>query len=107
MAPEPIKGPRIVLAAYDLVLELYPTVRSFPKSQQYLLGRRIEEVALEVLLGLVAANTARDKRPHLLIVDREVEKLRFLIRLASDLKFIALARYGLLAERIDESGRML
>jgi len=107
MAPEPIKGPRIVLAAYDLVLQLYPAVRSFPKSQQYMLGRRIEEVALEVLLGLVAANTARDKRPHLHVVDREVEKLRFLIRLASDLKFITVSRYGALAERIDEIGRML
>lgn len=107
MATEPLKGPRIVVAAYDLVLELYPTVRSFPKSQQYLLGRRIEETALEILLGLVAANTVRNKLSRLPDVDQEVEKLRFLVRLSADLKFISARRYAALAERVDEIGRML
>ncbi|NQT91141.1 MAG: diversity-generating retroelement protein Avd [Lentisphaerae bacterium] len=107
MEPEPLKGPKIVLAAYDLVLKLYPTVKAFPKSQQYMLGRRIEDAALEILLGLVVANTARDKRRHLPVVDREIEKLRFLVRLAFDLKFISLKRYGQLAGRVDEIGRML
>lgn len=107
MEPEPLKGPRIVLAAYDLVLDLYPSVRSFPKSQQYMLGRRIEDAALEILLELVAANAARDKRRRLPAADREVEKLRFLVRLAYDLKFISLKRYGRLAGRVDEIGRML
>jgi len=107
MEPEPLKGPKIVLAAYDLVLDLYPTVKSFPKSQQYMLGRRIEDAALEILLGLVAANTAKNKRPHLSPVDRELEKLRFLVRLAFDMKFISLKRYGHVAGRVDEIGRML
>jgi len=107
MEPEPIKGPRIVLAAYDLVLDLYPSVKSFPKSQQYMLGRRIEDAGLEVLVNLVAANTARDKREHLPAVDLQLEKLRFLIRLAFDLKFVGPKKYGHLARRVDEIGRML
>ena len=107
MEAESIKGPRIVLAAYDLVLDLYPAVRGFPKSQQFMLGRRIEDAALEVLVGLIAANTARRKSTRLSQVDIELEKLRLLVRLSRDLRFISLNKYGALAERVDELGRML
>ena len=105
--PAPLKGPKIVLAAYDLALELIPAVRSFPRSQQFMLGQRIQETVLDVLTGLVAANTARRKEEPLVAVDADVEKLRLLGRLAFDLKFIGVKRYGMLAERIDELGRML
>lgn len=107
MALEPIKGPKIVLAAYDLVLGLYPAVRGFPKSQQYLLGRRIEDTALEILTGLVAVNAARNKKEKLPAVDAKIEKLRLLIRLSCDLKFISMKKYAALAESVDELGRML
>lgn len=104
---QPIKGPKIVLAAYDLVLELYPAVRGFPKSQQFMLGRRIEDTALEILTGLIAANAAHDKKGKLPAVDVEIEKLRLLIRLSCDLKFISLKKYAALAESVNELGRML
>ena len=107
MEPKTLKGPVIVLAAYDLVRDLYPVIRGFPKSQQYLLGRRIEETALDVLMGLVEANTSRSKRKSLSAVDRALEKLRFLVRLSFDLRFISRKKYGDLAERVDEIGRML
>ena len=107
MTLDPIKGPKIVLAAYDLVLELYPAVRGFPKSQQYLLGRRVEDAALEILSGLIAANAARNKKAKLSAVDAEIEKLRLLIRLSCDLKFISMKKYAALAEKVDELGRML
>jgi len=107
MTLEPIKGPKIVLAAYDLVLGLYPAVRGFPKSQQYLLGRRVEDAALEILTGLIAANAARNKKAKLTAVDAEIEKLRLLIRLSCDLKFISMKKYAALAESVDELGRML
>lgn len=105
--PVPLKGPKIVLAAYDLALELIPAVRSFPRSQQFMLGQRIQDTVLDVLTGLVAANTARRKDERLAGVDADVEKLRLLVRLAFDLKFIGVKRYGMLAGRIDELGRML
>lgn len=104
---EPLRGPKIVLAAYALVLELYPAVRSFPKSQQFMLGRRIEDAGLDVLTGLIAANKLRIKKGKLLAVDVEVEKLRLLVRLAFDLRFIAMNKYAQLAGKIDEVGRML
>ncbi len=103
----PLRGPRIVLAAYDLALDLYPAIRSFPKSQQFVIGARIQDAALAVLAGLTAANAAGDKRRKLLAVNEEVDKLRLLVRLAFDLKFLGMKRYAALSERIDEVGRML
>jgi len=40
-------------------------------------------------------------------IDIELEKLRLLIRLAKDLRLLAMKQYGLIAERIDEIGRLL
>jgi len=104
---EPVRGPKIVLAAYALMLELYPTVRSFPKSQQFMIGRRIEDAGLELLTGLVAANKSGRKKPRLASVDMELEKLRLLVRLSFDLRFINIRKYELLSEKVDELGRML
>ena len=103
----PLEGPRIVLAAYDLMLEIYPAIRSFPKSQQFMLGQRIQGTTLDILTGLVAANHVRNKEPGLAQVSAEIEKLRLLVRLAFDLEFIGIKRYARLGERIDELGRML
>lgn len=102
--PEP---PRIVLAAYDLLRELHPAIRGFPKSQQFLLGQRIQESALDLLMALVAANRRRRKRPLLEEADVELEKLRFLLRLANDLQFMSEKRYLGFAEQATELGRML
>jgi four helix bundle protein len=96
-----------VLAAYDLLRELHPAIRGLPKSQQFLLGQRIQESALDLLMALVAANRRRRKRPLLEEADVELEKLRFLLRLANDLQFMSEKRYLAFAEQLTELGRML
>ncbi len=92
---------------YELILWIYPTVNKFPKSQRFVLGQRIENTILKILEGIIEANQEKNKRPCLKIVSRELDKLRILIRIAKDLKFINIRQYGFVADKINEIGKML
>ncbi|MDI7270072.1 MAG: diversity-generating retroelement protein Avd, partial [Myxococcota bacterium] len=101
------EGPAIFAEAYRLLLELYPAVRRFPRGQQPVLGRRIEDAALALLTGILEANAQAAKAPRLRSLSVEVEKLRVLLRLSKDLSFLSFGQYQVFVERTDAIGRML
>ena len=92
---------------YDLILYLFPIVNRFPKSQRFVLGQQIENSLVEIAKMIVEANKRRNKLNVLYNMDVELEKLRLLVRLAKDLRFLSVKRYGLIAEKLDEIGRLL
>ncbi|PIQ91871.1 MAG: four helix bundle protein [Candidatus Nealsonbacteria bacterium CG_4_10_14_0_2_um_filter_39_15] len=92
---------------YELILWLYPTVNKFPKSQRFVLGQHIENTVLEILEGIIEANQERNKLPYLKKISVELDKLRILIRLSKDLKFISVRQYSFVAEKINNIGKML
>lgn len=92
---------------YDLILWLYPTVNKFPKSQRFVLGQQIENTVLEILKGIIQANQESNKTPYLKQISVDLDKLRILIRLSKDLKFISLRQYQFAAEKINEIGKIL
>jgi hypothetical protein len=93
--------------AYLFQLWLIPTVDKFPRAQRFLLGDRMQTLSLDVLEGLVEATYTRDCKPHLARVNLLLEKLRFLFRLAKDLRHLDLRRYEHAAREIDEIGRLV
>ena len=62
---------------------------------------------LAIGMMIVHANKLRQKKGKLYEIDMELEKLRFLIRLAKDLKMMSVSKYGHHCERLDEIGRLL
>ena len=46
-------------------------------------------------------------KPEVYKISVELDKLRILIRLSKDLKFISIRQYGFGAEKINEIGKML
>jgi len=92
---------------YELILWIYPTVNKFPKSQRFVLGQQIENTVLEILKGIIEANQERNKVPYLKQISVNLDKLRILIRLSKDLKFISIRQYQFAAEKINEIGKML
>jgi len=92
---------------YDLILYAFPIINRFPKAQRFVLGQQIQNCLLDIAKLIVQANKQRGKLPTLAEIDIELEKLRLLIRLAKDLRLLAMKQYGLIAERIDEIGRLL
>ena len=94
-------------AHYQFLLWLLPAIEKFPRSHKFTLGDRIENGALNVLEALVEATYTRQRTQHLQRANLGIEKLRFLIRLAADLKLLYRRRYEYAARTLDETGRLI
>ncbi|ALA68846.1 hypothetical protein GT50_00620 [Geobacillus stearothermophilus 10] len=92
---------------YDLILYMYPIVNRFPKQQRFTLGQQIQNTMLDIQKGIIQANRQKNKAPILYQIDTELEKLKFLIRLAKDLGFIDIKKYETMSKQIAEIGRLL
>ena len=97
----------VVGKAYDLVLWLLPKVENLPRAYRFSVGERLVSYGLDLLLGLVGAAYATDKATLLEQARVKVNGLRYLLRLAQDLRLLSVASYGFAAERLDEIGRMV
>jgi hypothetical protein len=94
---------------YDFLLWLYPLINKIPKSHRLVLGRGIEEIGLNLLLLSIEANKIRDdtRRVVQLKISEELDKIRILIRLTKDLRFMSISQYQYAAEKVNEIGRIL
>jgi hypothetical protein len=97
----------ILTKLHDLLLYLVPQLSKFPRDQKFVLGDRIETKVLEVQEHCLRAYYSRDKRTHLLEANLTLEVTRHLIRLAHGLRLVSNHTYGVLAEKVDEVGRMI
>jgi hypothetical protein len=94
-------------AHYQFLAWLLPTIEKFPKSQKFTLGDRIENIALDVLERLIEATYTKERTQHLRAANLGIEKLRFLLRLAADLRLLDKRRYEHAARTLDETGRLI
>jgi len=98
--------PVVVGRAYELSLWLIQKVEHFPRSYRFSVGDRLVASAMDLLLRLVDAAYAREKGSILAEVNGMLNRLRFLLRLAKDLRLLTLDSYGHASERVEEVGRM-
>ena len=98
--------PVVVGKMYDLVLWLLPKAEKFPRSYRFSVGDRVVGWGLDLLLILVAAAYTTDKAMLLEQASQKVNGLRYLLRLAKDLRLLSMDSYGFAMEHLDEIGRM-
>ena len=94
-------------AMYQLIAWLIPTIEKFPRSQKFLLGDRIQSASLDVLEWLIEATYTKSRQTALANANLGLEKLRFLFRLAHELKYLDPKRYEHVARSLDEIGRLI
>ena len=94
-------------AHYRFVVWLVPTLERFPRTQKFLLGDRIQNGAFDVLESLIDATYTQRRGPHLARANLGIEKLRFLVRIACDLRCLDRRRYEYAARCLDETGRRI
>ncbi|MBU0974261.1 diversity-generating retroelement protein Avd [Patescibacteria group bacterium] len=94
---------------YDYILYLYPLINRLPKNHRLILGRKLEELALELLLSLMRANKARGiERKKLQQKSSDyLDYLQIMVRLAKDTRLISIKQYLANAEKLNEIGKML
>ena len=99
--------PVVVQKAYEFNVWMIQKAGSFPKSYRFTIGDRLVDCVVEILMRLVDAAYSRDKAGILTEVNGALNRLRYLLRLAKDLKLLTLEPYGYAAENVDEIGRMV
>ena len=91
---------------YDLIKYSFPVLNRFPKSQKFVLGQQIENTFVKMLELIVTANKLKSKGRTLFLLDIELQKAKTLVRLAADLRFMSIKRYGIFCEKLSEIGRL-
>ncbi len=100
----------IFFKTHDMLVWLLAHTIKFPKSQRFVMAKRLEETALNFYDTLVAAGKeqgARYKAKHLRSADVELERLRHHIRLCRDLRLLSIGQYQHIAGMLVEIGRLL
>ncbi len=97
----------VVVKTYDFTLWLLPKVEKFPRSYRFSVGDRLVSHGLNLLLVLVEAAYSPNKANALHQANIEVNAVRYLLRLAKDLKLLTFDSYEFATERVDEIGRMV
>ena len=86
---------------------IYPVLSRLPRSEKYTLGKRIEEILLQILEGLITANYQINKVETLAKLRVQLELLQVLIRISKNIGVISRKQYELSSRAINELKRML
>lgn len=89
----------VVQKAYDWALWTIPKVEKFPKSYRFSIGQTLVASSIEPLMNLVDATYQTRNTGSLAAAVREVNCIRYLMRLAKDLRVINLAAHEFAEER--------
>jgi len=97
----------LIRAYYELLLWLIPAISKYPREHRFTLGERTEQRLISVLELMLQAKYSRQKVAFLEQVNLDLEVLRFLLRLAKDLKCLSLKSYGRSATALVDIGRQV
>jgi len=99
--------PRVVVCLFDLTLWMMRTTNRFPKNWRVSLGDRIDNLVLKMLLTAQSAGFRKEKLALLLELSEDLESLRTLTRLATELECIHGRQREYVARQIDEIGKQV
>jgi len=97
----------VVEKHYKLILWMLPKIANFPKDQRFLLADRIERILLDILEMLIEAVYSKRKREILIRVNLKLDVLRFMMRIAKDMKYVSVKGYDFFCQSVLEIGKMV
>lgn len=92
---------------YDLYLYTHRMVARFPKAQRFLLSNALLKTNMEMIRLTVIANSKPDRRAEQKKISVNLDLFRVYVRVAKDVGFLSIKKYGVVAEKINEIGRLL
>ncbi|MBU4251767.1 MAG: diversity-generating retroelement protein Avd [Candidatus Omnitrophica bacterium] len=97
----------VVERHYSLILWMLPKISNFPKDQRFLLADRIEIILLDILEMLIEAVYSKRRKEILVKVNLKLDVLRYMMRIAKDMKYININAYDFFCQSVLEIGRMV
>jgi len=91
----------------DFLKWLLVTTDQFPKKARFTFSERLNQLSLCIVEDLVEARYSRDKKQTLKQINLNLEKLRVLLRICFELKFLSTSAYEQAMSRLQEIGKML
>ena len=104
-----MKESPIFTRTYDFVQWLIPRTMDFPRSQRFILTKRLQDAALNFQECLLEAglSAGAHRAARLQAADAELAKVRFYLRLSHDLAWLNPGQYQHAARMVTEIGRLL
>lgn len=84
----------IYKVAYDLLSIATDLVRNMPRDVKGVIGDRLRDLCLELVLLILRANCATDKVPYLETLIERLSETELLLRLCQDKRFISKDQYA-------------
>jgi len=99
----------IFTRTYDLVTWLIPKSLSFPRSQRFVVTKRLQDAALNFQERIIEANRQRGRvrLDRLRRADAELDKVRLYLRLALRWDWLTEGQYRHVSEMVKEIGTLL
>jgi len=98
----------IFIKTYDFTKWLLEHTIRFPKSQRFVMARRIEEAALDFSdCLLLAVKVEKERKETLQRASFELERLKQYLRLSKDMGLFSLKQYEYSSTAMVEIGRLL
>jgi len=91
----------------DFVHWMLDHTEKFPRHVRFTLSGRIDNYILDIYEKIIEARYTRNRHGILKEIDLNLEKLRLLVRIAHDRKYISHGSYEYASKIIYESGSML
>ncbi len=94
---------------YDLLAWLLPQTQKFPKSQRFVLAKRVQDAALDFQAYLIQArkSTGAARAEALMLADVKLETLRVTLRLCHESKLLSYPQYEHVSKMVVELGKLL
>lgn len=95
----------IYKVAYDLVGVAVDYARGMPRDVKRVIGDRVRDLSLDVVLMILRANCAREKKHFLEVLLEQLSELELLLRLCMDKRFISKRQYAKAIELTTSVGK--
>lgn len=92
---------------HEFLKWLFPLLDKIPKKARFSITNRLQNLSLDIMELLIEARYSKNKLHFLKESNLKLEKMRILIRLCYELKFISQNQYEYSFLRINEIGKML
>jgi hypothetical protein len=102
-----IPDPPVFVFWFDFLRWLLDKTQKFPKSVRFSFTVRIENLALDVIEGIIEARYSSERKAILRRIDLDLEKLRVLLRMCHDLRYLDGKGYEFASRQINEAGKMI
>jgi len=91
----------------DFIKWFLPKVEKFPRNYKFLIGDRLVKIQLNLLEDLIEAYYGKEKLPHLRTANINIEKLRRLLRISAELRFLSLSQLEFATRSLNEIGSLV